>query len=252
MKVCIVIPAYNEIGNIAKIIDADMQVNQDLRILVVDDNSPDGTGKAVDDLIQKKAYGDRLHILHRAGKLGLGTAYVEGFNWALKKGFDVCISQDADFSHNPKYINDMLKEVKAGNDLVIGSRYVRGGGVVNWGLVRKFISFGGSMYSRILLLSSIHDFTGGYNCYTKKSLEAINLTGIISNGYCFQVEMKFRNVLAGLKIKEIPIIFEDRQVGKSKMSKKIFMEAMINVLTMAFKRRSIKASMNLTESQKQR
>ncbi len=248
MKICIVIPTYNEIGNIAEIIKADMAVESSLHILVVDDNSLDGTGEMVDKIINDKIYNDRLHVMHRSGKLGLGTAYVEGFTWALNNGFDVCISQDADFSHNPKYIKDMIREVKNGNDLVIGSRYIRGGSVVNWGIIRKIISFGGSLYSRILLLSNVHDFTGGYNCYTKKSLQTINLKNIISNGYCFQVEMKFRNVLAGLKVKEIPIIFEDRRVGKSKMSKKIFIEAMLNVLIMAFKRGSIRKSMDIKDS----
>lgn len=244
-KVCVVIPTYNELGNIKEIIEADFASYPNLHILIVDDNSPDGTGKLVDDMIKSKIFGDRLHVMHRKGKLGLGTAYIQGFKWALENGFDVFISQDADFSHNPCYIKDMLVKVDEGKDLVIGSRYVKGGSVVNWGIGRKFISRGGSFYARTLLLTSIRDLTGGYNCYTRKSLETINLDTIISNGYCFQIEMKFRNDLAGLDICEIPIVFEDRRVGKSKMSKKIFIEAMINVFLMTFKRKKIKSLMNL-------
>jgi dolichol-phosphate mannosyltransferase len=244
-KVCVVIPTYNEAGNIKNIIQADLKENPNIEILVVEDNSPDGTGEIVDDLIAKNIFADKLHVMHRKGKLGLGTAYIQGFKWALAHGFDICISQDADFSHDPKYIKDMLREVNHGADLVIGSRYVKGGGTVNWGFLRKLISWGGSTYSRILLLTRLHDLTGGYNCYTKKSLETLNLDTIMSNGYCFQVEMKFRNVLAKLKIKEIPIIFEDRRVGQSKMSKKIFIEALWNVLLMAFSRSKIRKLMNL-------
>ncbi|MBD5405882.1 polyprenol monophosphomannose synthase [bacterium] len=243
-KVCVVIPTYNEKGNIENIIAEDLKINPNISILIVDDNSPDGTGEIVDNLIKSKTYGDKLHIIHRKGKLGLGTAYIEGFKWGLQNGFDIFISQDADFSHNPIYIKDMLDLIEKGNDLVIGSRYVKGGSVVNWGLIRKCISRGGSLYSRILLLTNIKDLTGGYNCYTRKSLEKINLDTIISNGYCFQIEMKFRNVLAKLKIAETPIVFEDRRVGKSKMSKKIFIEAMINVFFMSFKRNKIKNLMH--------
>lgn len=243
-KVCVVIPTYNEKGNIEALIKEDLKVNPDISILIVDDNSPDGTGKIVDEIISQNIYDGRVHIMHRKGKLGLGTAYIEGFKWALSNGFDICISQDADFSHNPIYIKDMLALVENGNDVVIGSRYVKGGAVVNWGFIRRMISRGGSLYSRILLRTKVHDLTGGYNCYTKKSLTKINLDTIISNGYCFQIEMKFRNLLGGLKVVETPIVFEDRRVGKSKMSKKIFVEAMINVFFMAFKRGKIKNLMN--------
>ena len=141
------------------------------KILVVDDNSLDGTGALVDNLIKDKVFGDRLHILHRSGKLGLGTAYIQGFQWAMENGFDIFISQDADFSHNPIYIKDMLDAIKNGADVCIGSRYVKNGGVKNWGIGRKIISKGGSLYARFLLLSSIKDLTGGYNCYTRKSLD---------------------------------------------------------------------------------
>ena len=243
MKVCIVIPTYNECDNIEKLLVEDFRENPDVEILIVDDNSPDGTGKLIDNLIFKKTFGDKLHIIHRSGKLGLGTAYVCGFKWALENGFDVFISQDADFSHNPIYIKEMIKKISDGADVCIGSRYIFGGSVKNWGFIRKLISKGGSLYARILLLSSIKDYTGGYNCYTRKSLETINLDTIVSNGYCFQIEMKFRNVLAGLNIVEIPIVFEDRFLGKSKMSKKIFLEAIFNVVKMTFSRKKIKTLM---------
>ena len=239
-KACIIIPTYNEKDNIKSLIEQDLTVNPNVCILVVDDNSPDGTGAFVDDLIENKVFGESLFVLHREKKLGLGTAYIQGFKWALNNGFDVCISQDADFSHNPKYIKEMLSLVDNGYDLVIGSRYVKGGAIVNWGLIRKFISFGGSLYARIFLLSCIKDLTGGYNCYTRKALQTINFKTVISNGYCFQIEMKFRCMLAKLKICEIPIVFEDRRVGKSKMSKKIFLEAVINVILLSLNRRKIK------------
>lgn len=239
-KVLVVIPTYNEKENIKKLLDEDFLLNPNIEILVVDDNSPDGTGKIVDDLIESDVYKGKLHIIHRSGKLGLGTAYIQGFNWGLENGFDIFISQDADFSHNPKYIKEMVEKISAGADVCIGSRYVAGGSIKNWGMIRQFISKGGSLYARIFLLSSIKDFTGGFNCYTRKSLETTNLNTIFSNGYCFQIEMKFRNVLAGLNIVEIPICFEDRCVGKSKMNKKIFVEAIINVIKMTFQRKKIK------------
>ncbi len=245
LKTLVVIPCYNEAGNIREIIAEDFKLNPDIHILIVDDNSPDGTADIVDELIASGEYENKLHIMKRAGKLGLGTAYIEGFTLGLANGYDIFISQDADFSHNPIYIEEMMELVEKGSDLVIGSRYTKGGGVRNWGFVRRLISRGGSLYARILLLSKVNDFTGGYNCYTRKSLELINLSTIISNGYCFQIEMKFRNVLAGLKILETPIIFEDRRVGQSKMSKKIFIEALFNVLLMTFKRKEIKSLMNI-------
>lgn len=187
-KVCVVIPTYNEKGNIENIIKTDLKVNPNIHILIVDDNSPDGTGKIVDKLIKDNVFDGKLHIMHRKGKLGLGTAYIEGFKWAISNGFDIFISQDADFSHNPIYIKDMLKLVDAGNDLVIGSRYVKGGSVVNWGFLRKLISKGGSLYSRILLLTNIHDLTGGYNCYTKNHLKQSTLIQLFQTDIVFKLK----------------------------------------------------------------
>ncbi|MCT4552924.1 MAG: polyprenol monophosphomannose synthase [Alphaproteobacteria bacterium] len=239
-KNLVVIPTYNELGNIREIIQADFDLGLDIDILIVDDNSKDGTGEVVDELIASNKYNGRLHVMHRAGKLGLGTAYIQGFEWGLEKGYEVFISQDADFSHDPKYIKTMLEDIKT-NDLVIGSRYVKGGAVKNWGLIRRMISLGGSIYARTLLLTRVRDLTGGYNCYSKKALGKINLKSIVSNGYCFQIEMKWRCALGKLKIKETPIVFEDRRVGQSKMSKKIFIEALLKVFVMGFSRKKFRS-----------
>ncbi|MDR1008636.1 MAG: polyprenol monophosphomannose synthase [Rickettsiales bacterium] len=238
VKCLVVVPTYNEAGNILRLIKEDLKVAQNLDILVVDDNSPDNTGDLVERAIPE--FKGRVHLMRRAGKLGLGTAYIAGFEWGLARGYDVFIEQDADFSHTPHYIRDMLREVENGCDLVIGSRNIRSGGVVGWGLGRKIISRGGSLYARTLLLTNIKDLTGGYNCYTRHALETINLPTVMSNGYVFQIEMKWRAALADLRIKEIPIIFPDRKIGQSKMSKKIFVEAMLKVLLMAFRRGRIK------------
>jgi dolichol-phosphate mannosyltransferase len=243
-----VIPTYNEKGNIERLIEEDLRVLPRAHIIVVDDNSPDGTGEIVDGLISSGRFGGRLSVIHRAGKLGLGTAYVQGFKLALSHGFNAFIEQDADFSHNPAYLKDMERLALKGNDLVIGSRYVKGGGVVNWGLVRRLVSLGGSTYARILLFSRIRDLTGGYNCYTRRALEAIGLDSVMSKGYAFQIEMKWRCQLAGLKIAETPIIFEDRRAGQSKMSKRIFIEAMWKVLLMALSRRRIRRTLKTPAS----
>jgi dolichol-phosphate mannosyltransferase len=227
LQTLIIIPTYNERQNIEPLFEAIFTVNNDVNILVVDDNSPDKTYELVDEL-QQGRYKDKVFLLRRAGKLGLGTAYVAGFKWALANGYDYIMEMDADFSHNPIYINDFLREIKNA-DLVIGSRYVPGGGVVNWGIGRKFISRGGSLYSRTILGLPLNDITGGYKCFRREVLESINLDSIKSNGYSFQVEMNYRTYLKGFRIKEVPIIFEDRRVGQSKMSRKIFLEAIMMV-----------------------
>ncbi len=242
MKPLIVIPTYNEAKNIADLLELIFQTQPDVHILVVDDNSPDRTGYIVETYIKQNTYNGRLHIMHRPGKQGLGTAYIQGFQWGLQKDYDVFISMDADFSHDPKYLADMLREIKQ-NDLVIGSRYVKGGGVRNWGLGRRIISRGGSLYAQILLLTKLHDLTGGFNCYKRENLERLKLDTIISKGYCFQIEMKFRHVLLGCKIKETPIIFPDRTNGVSKMSQNIFKEAILNTLKLSFQRHKIKKLM---------
>jgi len=226
MKPLIVIPTYNEIDNIRPLIEAIFQNTPlECEILVVDDGSPDGTGALVDTLSQENP---RIHVLHREKKLGLGTAYVNGFKWGLAKDFDVFIEMDADFSHHPKYLSTMLKTLSE-NDVAIGSRYVFGGGVVNWGVGRKILSRGGSLYSRLILGAPIRDFTGGFNGWKRKVLEAITLDTIRSDGYSFQIELKYRAFIKGFKMEEFPIIFEDRKVGNSKMNKKIVLEALKKV-----------------------
>ncbi|MCS5420588.1 MULTISPECIES: polyprenol monophosphomannose synthase [Psychrilyobacter] len=237
-KTLIIIPTYNESENVEKLLETIYRVKNDLNILIVDDNSPDKTYEVIEKLMVEK-YKDKLFIHKRSGKLGLGTAYIAGFKWALARDYDYIFEMDADFSHNPKYIPEFLKEIET-HDLVIGSRYVPGGGVVNWGIIRKFISRGGSLYSRIILGAPIKDFTGGFKCFRRKTLENLNLDRIVSNGYSFQVELNYKVWLKGMKIKETPIIFEDRTLGQSKMSKKIFLEAILKVLWMRLNKKYLK------------
>jgi dolichol-phosphate mannosyltransferase len=237
-KTLIIIPTYNEKENVEKLLELIYEVKNDVNILIVDDNSPDKTYEIIEKLMEDK-YKDRLFIIKRAGKLGLGTAYIAGFKWALERDYNYIFEMDADFSHNPKYIPDFLKEIET-HDLVIGSRYVPGGGVVNWGVIRKFISRGGSLYSRVILGAPIKDFTGGFKCFRRETLEKLNLDKIVSNGYSFQVELNYKVWLKGMKIKETPIIFEDRTLGQSKMSKKIFLEAILKVLWMRKNKKFLK------------
>ena len=235
LKSLIVIPTYNEAQNIAELLEAIFKIVPDTDVLVIDDNSPDRTAYIVETYIEQNTFKGQLHLMRRPGKLGLGTAYIQGFTWGLGKDYDVFISMDADFSHDPKYLPILLKEIE-NNDLVIGSRYVKGGGVVNWGLGRRILSRGGCLYAQILLLTKVRDFTGGFNCYKRENLLRLNLPTIISKGYCFQIEMKFRHALLGCKIKEIPIIFHDRVNGASKMNQNIFKEAILNTLKLSFNR----------------
>ncbi len=240
MKKLIVIPTYNEVENISSLLDCVFGLDLGVHVLIVDDASPDGTGELAEKLREK--YPDSLFVLHRAGKLGLGTAYITGFKWGLERGYDVLMSMDADFSHNPKYLPQIFDEIQK-YPCVIGSRYVSGGGVQDWGLIRRMISLGGSIYARVVLFLPVHDLTGGFNCYRAENLKKINLDTITSKGYCFQIEMKFRHCLLGLKVHEVPIIFPDRKLGKSKMSGKIFKEAILNVLKLSFNRFKIKRMM---------
>ncbi|MDU4961143.1 MAG: polyprenol monophosphomannose synthase [Sporomusaceae bacterium] len=237
MKTLIIIPTYNERQNIPSLFETIFTVNNDVNILVVDDNSPDKTYELVEQLRQD-LYHRKVFLLRRSGKLGLGTAYVAGFKWALANGYDYIMEMDADFSHHPAYINDFLREI-ATADLIIGSRYVAGGGVVNWGIGRKLISRGGSLYSRLILGLPLADITGGYKCFRRQVLESIDLDSIKSNGYSFQVEMNYRTFLKGFRIREVPIVFEDRRVGQSKMSRKIFLEA----ITMVWRLRLAKSEL---------
>ena len=224
----IIVATYNERENIEPLLNQIFTVVPDVNILVIDDNSPDKTYEIVDELANGK-YKGKLFLMKRAGKLGLGTAYVAGFNWGIERKYDVIMHMDADFSHAPKYIPEFFEAIKT-NDLVLGSRYIKGGGVVNWGLKRKFISQGGSLYSRIILGLKTRDLTGGFKCFRRKVLETIDINNLKSTGYSFQVETTYKTFINGFKIKEIPIIFEDRRVGQSKMSSGIFVEALWMVI----------------------
>jgi dolichol-phosphate mannosyltransferase len=225
-KALIVVPTYNELGNVETIAQRFLDGLPGVELLFVDDNSPDGTGQ----LLDKIAAGEpRIHVMHRAGKLGLGTAYVQGFTWGMERGFDYLFEMDADGSHDPKYLPTMLALAEDGADVVVGSRYVPGGGTVNWGIGRKIISRGGGLYARTVLGVDTRDLTAGFMCWRRTALEAINLASVTSNGYSFQIEMKYRAINQGLRLVETPIVFEDRRVGQSKMSKAIFVEAMAKV-----------------------
>jgi dolichol-phosphate mannosyltransferase len=231
-KALIVIPTYNEIENLEPITKAVLaRTPSNVHILVVDDGSPDGTGKRADEL---SASEPRIHVLHRAKKEGLGPAYIAGFRWGFSQNFDRLIEMDADFSHKPEFLPTMLSLLSE-NDYVIGSRYVPGGGTVNWGLGRKIISRGGSLYARTVLGAPIRDFTGGFNGWNRKVLESIDLGTLEAGGYSFQIELKYRAFKKGFRCKEFPIIFEDRRVGKSKMSSKIVFEALALVPKLRFK-----------------
>ncbi|MDA9283937.1 polyprenol monophosphomannose synthase [Flavobacteriaceae bacterium] len=230
----VVIPTYNEIENIEPLLRDIILLQRDFDILVVDDNSPDGTSALVEKLIIE--YPDNIFLLKRTSKLGLGTAYIAGFKWALKRHYDFIFEMDADFSHNP---NDLLRLYSACEnencDMAIGSRYVTGVNVVNWPMNRVLLSWGASRYVRWITGMKIDDTTAGFICYRRHVLEAINLDAIKFVGYAFQIEMKFKTYLSKFKIKEVPVIFTDRTKGTSKMSKGIISEAIFGVLAMKLK-----------------
>jgi len=232
MKTIILIPTYNEYDNLRPLLEAIFTNAPETDVLIIDDNSPDGTGKLADEIHQED---QRVHVMHRPGKLGLGTAYIAGFKHAIDHGYDAAFEMDADFSHDPRYLPDFLQAIKQA-DLVIGSRYVKNGGTPNWSLLRRFISGGGNIFARTVLGLPIHDCTAGYRCYRRKVLERIDLDSIQSQGYAFQVELVYRVLQQGFKVVEIPIIFMDRRVGKSKMSRKIFIEGLLYVLRTRFGR----------------
>lgn len=227
----VIIPTYNELENLGPISSAVLAADRRVDILVVDDNSPDGTGKLADELAAKEP---RIRVLHREKKQGLGRAYLHAFKWALEQGYQLIIEMDADFSHDPRYLPTLIDEAQRGTDLVLGSRYVTGGGTVNWGVARQLISQGGSLYARSVLGVSVRDLTGGFKCFNRRVLEAIDLDGVVSSGYAFQIELTFRTLKKGFTVKEIPIVFEDRRVGQSKMSRKIFVEALTMVWKLRF------------------
>ena len=225
----IVIPTYNEIENIETILTTVFNLYNEVHVLVVDDNSPDQTGKRVFQL--QKNYNNLLFLLQRKQKKGLGTAYIDGFKWALKYSYQYIFQLDADFSHNPKDLKKLFKACNDdGADLAIGSRYINGVNVVNWPIFRIILSYGASKYVRLFTGMPIADPTAGFVCYKRKVLEAINLDNIKFIGYAFQIEMKFKTYKMGYKIIEIPIIFKDRIKGRSKMSSKIISEAIFGVL----------------------
>lgn len=230
MKNLVIIPTYNEKENIEPIINAIFEQQPDIHILVVDDGSPDGTGKIVSDLSKKDI---RVHLLQNHGKGGLGKAYLQGFQWGLNNGYDACLQMDADFSHRPVDLNKLVEALKT-EDFVIGSRYVQGGATSNWAWYRKFISLFGSFYSRMILGYPVHDWTGGFNAWNKRVLEKIQLGDVRSEGYSFQIEMKYRGLKSGFKVKEVPITFDERREGASKMSLKIVIEAFYRVWQIRF------------------
>jgi len=223
-KAVVCLPTYNERENLEPMLRA--LGDKDVRVLVIDDNSPDGTGELADRLAQELDYVD---VLHRETKEGLGPAYLAGFRRALSDGAELVLEMDCDFSHDPNDVPRLLAAVEGGADLALGSRYVPGGGVRNWGLVRRVISAGGSLYARVFLGVKVRDLTGGFKCYRRGVLEAIDLDAIETKGYAFQIETTYRVLRAGFEVVEVPITFADREVGGSKMSKAIVAEAIWKV-----------------------
>lgn len=229
MEKIVIIPTYNEKENIAAIVRAVFQLGQGYHVLVIDDGSPDGTAAIVRELQQE--FPAQLFLEERTGKLGLGTAYIHGFRWSLNKGYRYIFEMDADFSHNPKDLERLYEACRSGNaDVAIGSRYVKGGGTINWPWDRIFLSRGGSLYTRIITWIPVKDTTAGFVCYKREVLEAMNLDSITFLGYAFQIEMKFASWKLGFRIREVPIIFEDRKYGSSKMHKGIVKEGILGVL----------------------
>jgi dolichol-phosphate mannosyltransferase len=230
-KALVCIPTYNERDNLEGIVEAVLAADPRLEVLVVDDNSPDGTGRLADALAAQKP---RVHVLHREKKEGLGRAYLAAFAWALQRPYDLVLEMDADWSHPPRYLPALLDKAEATGDLVLGSRYVPGGGTVNWGFMRRLISKGGSLYARIVLGLPVRDLTGGFKCFRRRVLESIDLSAVHSTGYAFQIELTYRAYRKGFRVEELPIVFEDRRVGQSKMSRRIVMEALMMVWKLRF------------------
>ena len=222
MKALVIVPTYNEAENVETLLPRILEQNPAIEVLVVDDNSKDGTGKLVDDM---GATEPRIHCLHRPGKMGLGTAYVDGFRYALERDYDFVFEMDADFSHDPDSLPAFLEAIEEA-DLVVGSRYLYGVTVVNWPLSRLILSYGANFYTRLVTWMPLKDATGGFKCFRRSTLEQIDLDNVHSDGYGFQIEMNFKAWRKGLRVKEIPILFVDRRVGISKMNKKIVWEAM--------------------------
>jgi len=231
-KSLVIIPTYNEIENIEKMIRTVFGLPREFQLLIVDDGSPDGTATKVKEL--QKEFPDKLHIEERKGKLGLGTAYIHGFKWALAREYDFIFEMDCDFSHNPNDLIRLLEACETGADVAVGSRYTKGGKVSNWPIGRILMSYFASVYVRVVLWLPVKDTTAGFKCYRKKVLQAIDLDAVRFMGYAFQIEMKYRAYKKGFKIVEVPIMFTDRVLGVSKMSTKIFKEAFVGVVQMRF------------------
>ena len=231
MKTLIIIPTYNELENLPRLLPEVLLKDESIDVLIVDDNSPDGTAAFVEDQMTTN---NRIHLIKRPSKQGLGTAYIAGFKFALKNGYDFVFEMDADFSHDPKEIPRFLDEIK-NSDVVLGSRYINGVNVINWPMRRLLLSSFANFYTRSITGMPVHDATGGFKCFRREVLEAIDLDKVKSNGYAFQIEMSFKAWKKGFKLKEIPIIFVDRVKGKSKMSKKIVREAVTMVWKLRLK-----------------
>lgn len=221
-RVLIITPTYNERDNLPVFLERVFAVVPSVDVLVIDDNSPDGTGQLADQIAARDA---RVKVMHRPGKLGLGSAYVAGFRQALASDYDVVFEMDTDLSHDPRYIPTFLAALDEGADIVIGSRNIPGGGVQGWGPGRHVLSKGGSLYARTILGLNVRDLTSGYKAFRRRALEAVDLDQVKSNGYSFQIEMTYRALRRGMRVREVPIVFVDRRAGQSKMSRKIFLEA---------------------------
>lgn len=232
MKAIVVVPTYNEIQNIDALLEALLALPIGIDVLVVDDSSPDGTGVRVDEWASRTS---RVQVLHRPGKRGLGTAYIAGFNRALGEGYEALMEMDADFSHQPAYVPGLLAKTEH-FDLVIGSRYVPGGGTKGWGLHRRVLSEGANVFARAMLRLSVRDCTAGFRCYTAKALRRIDFTAVLAEGYSFQVEMLFRVLKSGGRVAEIPIVFEERRHGRSKISRGEIVRAIATVFRLAGER----------------
>lgn len=231
MRALVITPTYDERDNLEGFVEAVLASAPRAHVLVVDDASPDGTGELADALAARDP---RVRVIHRAAKLGLGTAYVAGFERALAEGYDVAVEMDADLSHDPKYLPAFFAAIEAGADVVLGSRNVPGGGVEGWGLGRHVLSKGGSLYARTILGVGVRDLTTGFKALSRRALLAINPSELRSNGYSFQVETTYRALRAGLRVVELPIVFVDRRAGRSKMSRRIFAEAILEVWRLRF------------------
>jgi dolichol-phosphate mannosyltransferase len=226
----VIIPTYNEKENVVNMIQTVMNLSMAFDILFVDDGSPDGTAQLIQE--QQSVYPNRIHLLQRTGKLGLGTAYIAGFRWAIAEKYDYICEMDCDFSHTPQDLIRLVEACQQGADMSVGSRYTKGGGVVDWPLKRRIMSRGAGIYVNFILSLGVQDATAGFVCYKRQVLETLDLGGIQFIGYAFQIEMKYKTKRKGFTIKEVPIVFKDRILGKSKMSLNIFNEAFVGVLKM--------------------